>query len=175
MRGRAPVLLDGVGELPYVEVDRVFLDPEHPVPAEEGSLLLRELPAAAVDTVLELAGPEATTPLLFLMLRHMGGALSRPPAGEDATCGRDAQYLLQTVGIMAGPHAAEVPAATAAALAAMAPYSTGRTFINMHGRPGDAADRARPWTPEVHDRLRRAKRRYDPENLLRFGHAVEPA
>jgi hypothetical protein len=61
-----------------------------------------------------------------------------------------------------------------ALLSAMAPHSTGRTFVNLHGRPGSEADRARPWTPEVHERLRRAKGRYDPANLLRFGHAVAP-
>jgi FAD/FMN-containing dehydrogenase len=47
-------------------------------------------------------------------------------------------------------------------------------MVNIHGRPGDEADRARAWTPEVYDRLRRAKTTYDPHNLLRFGHAIAP-
>jgi FAD/FMN-containing dehydrogenase len=174
MRAVAPVLLDGLGDRPYTEVDRVFLDPQHPVPAEESGLLLRELPPAALDAILDLAGPGASTPLLFVGLRQLGGALSRPPAVPDAVCGRDAAFLLQTVGILAGPHAAEVPAATAAVQRALAPWSTGRTFVNLHGTPGDEADRARAWTPEVYDRLRRVKGRWDPGNLLRFGHAVPP-
>jgi hypothetical protein len=175
MRAAAPPMLDGVGELPYPSVDQVYQDPDHPVPAEEGSALLRELSDAAVTTLLDLAGPGADTPLLLVALRHLGGALARPPAADgDAICARDAQFLLQTIGIPAGPRAAEVPGAVAAVLTAMAPHSTGRTLLNLHGRPGDDADRARPWTPEVHDRLRRAKGRYDPANLLRSGHAVAP-
>jgi FAD/FMN-containing dehydrogenase len=174
MRAVAEPIADLVGELPYTEVDRVYSDPEHPVPAAEGSLLLRELPDDAVATMLQLAGPGSDTPLLAVALRHLGGALSRPAPVADAICARDAEYLLQTVGILAGPHAAGVPAATAAAQVAMAPWSTGRTMVNLHGSPGDAADRARCWTPETHERLRRVKGRYDPADLLRFGHAVAP-
>ncbi|MFJ8085183.1 BBE domain-containing protein [Streptomyces sp. NPDC096205] len=54
----------------------------------------------------------------------------------------------------------------------MAPYGTGRTMVNIHGRPGDEPDRAR--TSEVYARLRRTKAAYDPHNLLRQGHTVSP-
>ena len=57
-------------------------------------------------------------------------------------------------------------------LAAMAPHSTGYTLVNFHGEPGDEADRARAWSPEVYERMRSAKSTYDPGNLLRFGHAI---
>jgi hypothetical protein len=49
---------------------------------------------------------------------------------------------------------------------------------DLHGIPGDAADRARSWSGPTFERLQRAKSTYDPGNLLRFGHAVpapEPA
>jgi FAD/FMN-containing dehydrogenase len=174
MRAVAPPIADMVGEMPCTEIDHVYADPEHPVPAAEASLLLRDLPDDAVATVLELAGPGADTPLLAVALRHMGAALSRPSPVEDAICARDAGFLLETVGILAGPHAAGVPGAAAAVQAAMAPWSTGRTLVNLHGTPGDAADRARCWSPETHERLRRVKGRYDPADLLRFGHAVAP-
>jgi hypothetical protein len=174
MRAVAEPMLDGVEELPYARIDEVYQDPDHPVPAEEGSLLLGGLSAPAIGTLLEQAGPGADPPLLLVALRHLGGALARGAAGDDAICARDAQFLLQTVGIPAGPRAAEVPGAVAAFLSAMEPHSIGRTFVNLHGRPGSEADRARPWTPEVHERLRRAKGRYDPADLLRYGHAVAP-
>jgi FAD/FMN-containing dehydrogenase len=175
MRAVTPPILDAVGELPVTRIDDVYQDPDHPVPAEEGSQLLADLPDAAVRTLLDLAGPGADPPLLLVALRHLGGALARPATADgDAICARDARFLLQTVGVPAGPRAAEVTGAVAAVLTAMAPHSTGRTLLNLHGRPGDDADRARPWTPEVHDRLRRAKGRYDPANLLRSGHAVAP-
>ena len=174
LRAVAPTIVDLVGELPYPELDRVFQDPQHPVPAAEGCLLLPALPEGAVGTLLELAGPTAQSPLLLVALRHLGGALSGPPAVDDAVGARDAAYLLQTVGILAGPHAADVPAATAAVRTAMEPWSTGRTFVNLHGTPGDDRDRARAWPAPTYERLRRVKHRYDPAELFRFGHAVSP-
>jgi FAD/FMN-containing dehydrogenase len=172
MRAAARPVVDTVAELPYLEVDRVYQDPDHPMPAREGCVLLRELSAGAIDAVLDLAGPATDSPLLLLALRHLGGALARPPAVPDAVCMRDAGFLAQTVGVLAGPRAADVPAATAAAQEALAPFATGRTTVNLHGTPGDDADRARAWTPEVYERLRRVKQRYDPAGRLRAGHTV---
>jgi hypothetical protein len=174
MRAVAPAIADMIGELPYTEVDQVFQDPQHPVPAAEGCLLLPGLPEGAVETLLELAGPTAQTPLLVVGLRHLGGALAGPATVADAVGPRDAAYLLQMVGILAGPHAGDVPAAMSAVRSAMGSWSTGRTFVNLHGTPGDDADRARAWPRSTYDRLRRVKERYDPAGLLRFGHAVPP-
>jgi FAD/FMN-containing dehydrogenase len=172
MRRAARPVVDTVGDLAPTDLDRVYQDPDHPVPAREGGLLLERLSPGAIRAVLELAGPGVASPLLLVGLRHLGGALARPPAVPDAVCTRDAAFLLQTVGVLAGPHAADVPAATAAVQRALAPYSTGRTAVNFHGTPGDAADRARAWTPEVYDRLRAVKQRHDPAGVLRSGHTV---
>jgi hypothetical protein len=159
-------------------VDQVYAEPQEPLPARESCVLLRDLTPEAVRTFLDQVGPAAPAdyPLLLVELRHMGGELARPAAVEDAVCARDAAYLLETVGVLAGPEAAAaVETATIALNAAMAPYGTGRTMVNIHGVPGDETDRARAWTPEVYTRLRAAKATYDPANLLRFGHTVKPA
>jgi hypothetical protein len=174
MRAAAPVLIDTVTKMDYLDVDRIYQDPEHPLPVKEGCTLLRGLTPAAVETLLDQAGPDAPCPLLMVEIRHLGGKLARAATVEDAICARDASFLVETVGILAGPHAEAIPAATAGLHAAMAPYSTGRTMVNLHGTPGDEADRARAWTPEVYTRLRRAKASYDPANLIRFGHTVTP-
>ncbi|WP_371599005.1 FAD-binding oxidoreductase [Streptomyces sp. NBC_00564] len=178
IREAAPVVVDTVAEMDYTAVDQVYAEPQDPLPARESCALMRDLTPDAVRTFLDHAGPAAPAdyPLLLVELRHMGGELARPAAVEDAVCARDAGYLLETVGVLAGPEAAAaVETATVALNAAMAPYGTGRTMVNIHGAPGDEADRARAWTPEVYTRLRAAKATYDPANLLRFGHAVTPA
>jgi len=54
----------------------------------------------------------------------------------------------------------------------MRPWSTGLTMVNFHGRAGDATDRARAWPPEIYETIKKAKGRYDPSNMMRFGHAV---
>ncbi len=174
LREAAPVVIDTVEEMDYTAVDRIFMDPQDPLPARESCTLLRGLTPDAIRTFLAHVGPEASDcPLLLAEIRHMGGALSRPATVEDAVCARDAEYLLEAVGVLAAPPMAEaIERATQSLNTAMAAYGTGRTLVNLHGTPGDASDRARAWTPEVYERLRRTKATYDPQNLLRYGHTV---
>ncbi|MFI1421118.1 FAD-binding oxidoreductase [Streptomyces sp. NPDC020731] len=174
IRAAAPVEVDMVEEMPCTDVDRIYIEPQDPLPARESCSLLRDLTPDAIGAFLGQVGPDVPDcPLLVAQLRHMGGALSRPARTEDAVCARDAAHFLESVAVIGAPPDAEaVERATTSLHAAMSPYSTGRTMVNIHGTPGDATDRARAWTPEVHDRLRRAKQTYDPSNLLRFGHTV---
>lgn len=174
IRAAAPVAVDMVEEMPYAALDRIHMEPQDPLPAREACALLRDLPADAIDTFLSQAGPDVPDcPLLVVEIRHMGGALARPARLEDAISSRDANYLLGSVGVLAAPPAAEAIEMTTRSLyTAMSPYGTGHTMINIHGTPGDREDRARAWTPEINDRLRRDKTTYDPANLLRFGHTV---
>jgi hypothetical protein len=172
------VAVDTVEVMDHAALDRIHMEPQDPLPARESCLLLRDLPPDAVRTFLDQAGPAAGVdhPLLMVEIRHMGGAMSRPSPVEDAICARDAQYFIDSVGILAAPPAAEaIERATEQLYTAMAPYGTGRTMVNIHGTPGDEQDRARAWTPEVYERLRHDKATYDPDNLLRYGHAVTPA
>jgi FAD/FMN-containing dehydrogenase len=90
----------------------------------------------------------------------------------DAVSGRDAAFLLYALGFNLPPVAEPVAASLRGLLTAMAPHSTGRTLVNFHGAPGDEADRARAWSPEIYERMRAAKASYDPDNLLRFGHTI---
>ncbi|MFJ3442590.1 FAD-binding oxidoreductase [Streptomyces sp. NPDC086081] len=178
LRRVAPVADDMVEEMDYADLDRIHMEPQDPLPARECCMLLRDLTPDAVSAFLEQVGPAAGAdhPLLVASLRHMGGALARPAPVEDAVCARDARYFMESVGIMPAPPVAEaVEQATRRLYTAMAPYGTGRTMVNIHGTPGDERDIARAWTPEVYARLRHDKATYDPDNLLRYGHAVTPA
>jgi FAD/FMN-containing dehydrogenase len=170
MREVAPPMIDMVGRMPYTELDRIHMDPEHPVPYEEAGMVLRELAPETIAAVLEQAGPDSQCPLLLVEMRLMGGALGRER--DDAVGGRDAAYTLFGVGALMPPIADAVPGAIAALMEAGAPWSSGGSMVNFHGVPGDAADRARAWPPQTFERLRRAKATYDPGNLFRSGHAV---
>jgi hypothetical protein len=177
IREAAPVSVDTVEETDYAAVDRIYMEPQDPLPGRESCALLRDLTPDAIRTFMDQVGPDVPDcPLLLVELRHMGGALSRPAPVEDAICARDAEYLLETVGVLAAPPAAEaIERATTALQTAMTPYGTGHTMVNIHGTPGDEEDRARAWTPEVYAHLQHAKSAYDPANLLRYGHTVTPA
>jgi FAD/FMN-containing dehydrogenase len=174
MRAAAPIMADAVRSMPYPEVDAVYEDPKDPLPAREKCSLLRGLSPDVLRTLLDVAGPGATTPLLKLELRHLGGAQGRAPDVPDAITGRDAAFLVETIGIPAGPQAEAVESATISAHAALTEFSTGRTCVNLHGAVADPEDVARAWEPDTYHRLRRIKSREDPSNLLRFGHAVRP-
>jgi hypothetical protein len=94
MRAVAPVLIDGIGDMPYTAVDMVHQDPDHPVPAYERVELLPTLSTDVVDRLLDVAGPQVQTPVLFAELRQLGGALARQPEVPSAVTGRDAGVLL---------------------------------------------------------------------------------
>ncbi|WP_310964687.1 FAD-binding oxidoreductase [Nocardioides terrisoli] len=172
MRRVGPAVVDAVDTMPYAEVDSIHRDPDHPVPFFERSALLRDLTPDTVTALLGRVGPGVTSPLLMGELRQLGGALGRPPAVPNAVGGRDAAYSLVAIAVLAGPAADSGPAAADALMAAAAPWSTGQTLLNMHGRPAGEVDRARAWDPEGHRRLGELRRRYDPAGLLQAGHVI---
>jgi FAD/FMN-containing dehydrogenase len=175
LRAVAPAVMDAVAEMDYADIDRIYQDPDHPVPAMETSTLLGELDDAAIAALLGQAGPEANCPLVIVQVRHMGGVLDRAPTVADAVTGRGARFSLSAIGVLAPHLAPAVPGALLSLIDAMAPYSTGRSLVNLHGTPGDDADRARAWDEPTFARLCRARATYDPAGLFRFGHAVPAA
>jgi hypothetical protein len=172
MRAVAPALIDSVQHMPYVAVDAIHADPDHPVPFVQRGSLLRELTHETVDALLAVAGPEVRAPLMVCELRQMGGALCRGPAGGNAVAGRDAAYSLNAVGLLAPDTIESGPAAVDAVIDAVRPWATGGTLVNLHGRPGDEADRARAWDAPTYRRLTELSHRLDPAGLLRHEHAI---
>ncbi|MHB1432997.1 MAG: FAD-binding oxidoreductase [Streptosporangiaceae bacterium] len=170
MRAVAPAILDDIRERPYGEADLLHRDPDHPIPVNETSAAINDLTPEAISGIMSVAGPGVRTPLLMTELRQLGGALSRAPEAPDAVGLRDAAYCLFLLGALIPPVADLVPGALAAAVAELAPFTTGRTFVNMHGRPSSAADQARPWAADTYHRIMRVKRTYDPDDLFRFAH-----
>ena len=79
LRAVATPLHDDVRERPITDVDAVHRHSRHPT-VDEGGVVLRELPAEAVDALLAAAGPDVPSPLDLVELRAMGGALERPAA-----------------------------------------------------------------------------------------------
>jgi hypothetical protein len=102
-------------------------------------------------------------------VRHMGGALARRER-EDAVGVRRSGYFVFVLGVLFPEIAAAVPGAIASVCDALAPFATGESFVNLHGRPRSEEDRLRPWAPGTAERLRAVKERFDPQGTLRFGH-----
>ena len=171
MRRVAPPIIDGVSEIPYAAVDSIHGDPTDPVPSFDRGTALAQLPAAAVDAMLAVAGPGVDVPLIVVELRHLGGALARPAAVPNAVAGRDAAFSLLALGPMAGPLVDVVPALTQSVIDAVAPWSTGGALLNFLG-PADEHRVRSLWGSADRQRLAGVKSAVDPTNVFSFGSAM---
>jgi hypothetical protein len=165
--------MDTVGPMSYRDVDAIHMDPPVPLPYLDAGRLLEDMGEATVEALLAQAGPETDCPLLLIEIRLLGGALDRVPEGPaDLVAGRQGAYLLNLVGLAVPPVAEQIPQAITGLLEALDGHVSGKTLVNFQGALGGAPGAARAWTDEGHTRLVAAKVDYDPENLLRFQHAV---
>ncbi|MFI8963834.1 FAD-binding oxidoreductase [Streptomyces sp. NPDC053493] len=163
LRAAGTLLADTVDEMPYRDVAEIHQDPTEPLAYHERNIVLREFDAKALDALLAAAGPDSGCGDPMVELRHLGGALSRPPAVPSAV-GRDGTFVLSTL---------RAPGSPDAVLRRLAPWSTGRRYLNFLAGPGTDGI-ADCFDEETHARLLQVKRRYDPRNLFRLGHALLP-
>lgn len=173
MRAAATPILDLVALTPYSAIATLHNDPTEPMPAWDGSALLDELPAEAVDALLHVAGPGVDSPLVIVEIRQFGGALSRPAAVPNAVGGREAAFSVVVIGPYPPPLQKAVRAAGRNVLDAIQPWSTGSTQINFQGSATDPGSIRSAWAPEVADRLVAVKREWDPDGRFRFAYPLE--
>ena len=153
-----------------VALSRLHGDPEEPIPAISVSSMLRELTPAAVDALIEAAGPDSGSPMLLVELRHLGGALARRPAHAGALGVFAAEYLMFGATIPMGPEIVAAFEATAPrVLAALAPVDAGRGYLNFEESPTDPS---RFYEPEAYARLRAIKAAVDSRDLFRSNHPI---
>ncbi len=132
--------------------------------------MLRELSAEAADALVAVAGPGSGSPLLMVAMRHLGGALAVPQPGAGALDALDGDYALYGVGIPMAPGMADaIDSHLDRVIEAVEPWSSGRDYLNLADRPGDAS---RAFSPEVYRRLREVKAQVDPQDLFLARHPV---
>jgi hypothetical protein len=169
LRALGPVN-DTIQTVPMPALSHLHMDPAEPVPAAGDGMLLAELPAQAVDALVEVAGEAAPFPLVTVEVRHLGGALARPHASHGALASLDAGYSLFAAGMVPVPQfEAPTRAQVDAVKAAMGPWAASRRYLNLADTPGDPATF---WNESTLHRLRRIKRAVDPDGLIRSNHPV---
>jgi hypothetical protein len=123
--------------------------------------------------MVEVAGAASGSPMLSVELRQLGGALARSDPDAGALSALDGEFALFTVGIAADE---QMKAATSAhadkVMSAFAPWDAGRAFLNFCEQETDCATLFRE---DAYRRLREVKSAYDPGNVFRANHEVEPA
>ncbi len=163
LRMITPPLRDTVRPMPYPAVAEIHADPTEGSAYRERSLLLDDLDPAAVASLINEAGPDSGNRDLMIELRHLGGAIARPPDEPSAVGHRDAAYSLSTV----TPAGAE-----STVLDALLPWGGGtdgrpRRYINFLGGMITAQDVAECYPPETLARLAEVRAHHDPTGLFR--------
>ncbi|MEU4156457.1 FAD-binding oxidoreductase [Actinoplanes sp. NPDC026670] len=180
LRSVATPFIDTVQEMPFTEIASIHNDPTEPAVAIDRTMLLRDLPEEALETLLGLAGPAASAgdALMMVEVRLLGGALSRAPQTPNAVGNRDAGFNLFMASIPAPvPGDPErIRGALERLLDRMAPWGTGGAYANFLSTEDTTPELVKQaFTAESYRRLAEIKRRYDPANLFRINHNVPPA
>jgi hypothetical protein len=173
MLAAGPVVMGGGEPTPVLSSDVVHQDPHDPLPFWDHGALLSELSPEVVDRLLAKAGPQVDVPLILVELRQLGGALSREADVPNAVAGRDAEYSLFVLGVMAPGLQEVVPALCASLVDSVAEWTSGGSLVNFLGAAATTPERVgAAWSPEVLERLHKLKDIWDPENVFRYGHAL---
>jgi hypothetical protein len=165
--------LDTFVTIPPPALGQLHMDPDQPVPFQGAGPFLSDFPAAAIDALVGLAGPDADTLLASVEVGHLGGALARPAPGGGAQPSIDANYLVVPVGGAPTPDlAAAVHAQARAVKDALDPWYAGYDYYNFEETPA-AASAVLP--PASYRRLQKIKAAYDPDQVIVSAHPVQPA
>jgi hypothetical protein len=164
---------DTFSMIPASALDRLHMDPPRPVPGLGDSMLLSELPADAIDALISTAGPESRSPLFSVELRHLGGAINKPPHGHGALAALDAAFALFAVGMVHSPDIRNaVSTHLASVMRGLSPWDAGQRALTFAQQPTDPQSVHPAKTLE---RLRAVKASYDPENVFQASASIEPA
>jgi FAD/FMN-containing dehydrogenase len=155
---------------PLAELGHLHMDPEQPVPGVGDGMLLADLPRAAVDEVVRVAGGPSDSPLLSIEIRQLGGELARPRPENGALASLDAAYALFALALTPTPElAAAAREGVSTLLQALAPWTASRAYLNFSetSRSPEAL-----WGEHGAARLRRVKQAVDPADVIRANHPV---
>jgi hypothetical protein len=164
--------LDTFAMIPASALGQLNLDPPQPMPGQGDGAFLADFPAAAIDALVAVAGPDAETPPDSVEVRHLGGALARPVPDGGAQPSIDASYLLYAVGAIFTPDLADpVRARMRAVKDAVAPWHAGYDYYNFEETPATASA---VLPPDSFRRLQHIKAGYDPDQAIISAHPVWP-
>jgi FAD/FMN-containing dehydrogenase len=166
--------LDGVQLMPFPALQTLF-DPLYPPGLEMywRAHFLREIPDAAIEEHVRY-GASLPTPLSTMHMYPMDGAAHRVAPDATAFSYRDANWNQVIVGIDPDPANRErITQWTREYSQAIRPYALGGGYVNFL-QGDEAGDRVRSTYRDSYPRLVEVKRRYDPDNVFRVNHNIDP-
>lgn len=162
--------LDTFGRVPTETLVHLHMDPEEPAPGVMRSTMLRELDDEGADAFLGLFGPGVETPLMIAELRQLGGAIGRPHEGGGVLTHLEGEFALICGGMAPTPElGAMIAAAGDRAVAALQPWSNGRSYLNFAEEPTDART---AYADDAWLRLAAIRSAVDPDGVFVANHAI---
>jgi FAD/FMN-containing dehydrogenase len=175
LRALGQPIADVVGPAPYVAWQQAF-DPLL-APGQRNywkSHDFVELSDPAIDLLATYAG-RLPSPDCEVFVAHLGGAVNRPAATATAYPHRDVNFVMNVHTRWSDPSQDRTCMAWARELFdRMTPHATGGVYVNF--MPDDEAQRVSRGAYGVnYQRLATLKAKYDPGNLFRQNHNIQPA
>lgn len=155
--------IDTFDTVPVASIADLHLEPAQPTAVYLDSVLLRDLPDAAIEALVVTAGPDSGTELLFVEVRQLGGALSRPAPRAGVIDRMDGEFLVLGVGQDEGAGWPAVRDDTHRVMSALQPWDSGAAYLLM----ADAeVDERHAWSTESARRLAQVRAAADPHGLF---------
>ncbi|UYM04623.1 FAD-binding oxidoreductase [Solicola gregarius] len=153
-------LFGGFGELTFADAAHAAGPPPPPMAARQHIDLVREVPDALLDTVVEAA--EESPAVMAIELRHWGGAMARSAPGHGPVGHRDLPYSVVATAVDSDPDSGAADQVASIA-DRVRPYASGLTFRNFETDP---ARMSAAYTAEDYARLTQIKTAWDPDGVF---------
>jgi hypothetical protein len=175
LRALGQPIADVVGPAPYVAWQQAF-DPLL-APGQRNYWKSHDfvgLSDPAIDLLATYAA-RLPSPDCEVFVAHLGGAVNRPAATATAYPHRDVNFVMNVHTRWSDPSQDRTCMAWARELFdRMTPHATGGVYVNF--MPEDEAQRVSRGAYGVnYERLAKLKAKYDPGNLFRQNHNIQPA
>ncbi len=170
-------LIDMSGPMPYVAAQSAFdaLFPAHQFRYYWKSLYLDSLSDEVIEAIVSRA-VDRPSPLTFIPIRHLGGAISGVPDEATPIGNRQAPYLLSIDMTWTDPADTEKNIAwTRSFWRDMQQFSTHNgIYLNFAGLGEEGKKLLQGAHGKNYERLVALKNKYDPSNLFRLNQNIKP-
>src|SRR5438034_2352799 len=169
-------LVDGIGPISYLEVQRLFAEIPFGLQNYWKGHFVREMPESAIDAVID-AADAMTSEHSAILIEAPHGAASRVPDADTAYSQRDKRYNVSALSIWEKDSNPQRHIQWARNFAArIEPLSGGgAAYVNYLNDDASADEVQGAYGGEKYRRLRALKAKYDPQNVFRYNQNIPPA
>jgi FAD/FMN-containing dehydrogenase len=158
--------------MPFSEIETVSNDPKDPAPGYATGGWMNDLNDDTIDTLIRLG---VASPVVFVEIRHAGGAIAKADRNANAFSHRSSPLNLHMVGMTPTREAREaVKAYTQMFKQELKSALTGKVYMNFEEAEVAREKTKDGYSAEAYKRLTEVKAKYDANDLLRYSYDIPP-